>query len=487
MGRSLRWYDTIILNSIFTGLTLVAQTMTPLLIPLFVQSFIGVERQGAYYGIVRLGTLMTALLAQSVVGTISDHSKLRVGKRRPFILIGCISALIFILAIGFTPKYAGITGFWIFFSLLIFLMISLNSAQGAAQGLIPDLVPLNLRGRYSGVKAILEVPIPLIIVALSIAKFLSNGNHWAALFTVMGVLSISMIISMFAPESKPTKDIEPIKWDSIFRLFFMTITFTLIIILSGWFVRITGTWLDNLDPLAQLSLVGIIGALSMLLTIVIGVLISIQIGIGPGDQQRKSFAWWVINRLAFLAGVTNLGSFALFYIQSRLGISGADAAQPASILLVVVGIFITISALPSGWISDRIGTKRLVILSGIIATVGTFVVIIAGNLFTIYIGGTIIGIATGSFFTSNWSLGTKLVPLDQSAKYLGISNLAGAGAGAIGAFIGGPIADSLTEQIPQLPGIGYILIYIIFGFLFIFSVIAAGRIQASGVYKLAQR
>lgn len=487
MGRSLRWYDTIILNSIFTGLTLVAQTMTPLLIPLFVQSFIGVERQGAYYGIVRLGTLMTALLAQSVVGTISDHSKLRVGKRRPFILIGCISALIFILAIGFTPKYAGITGFWIFFSLLIFLMISLNSAQGAAQGLIPDLVPLNLRGRYSGVKAILEVPIPLIIVALSIAKFLSNGNHWAALFTVMGVLSISMIISMFAPESKPTKDIEPIKWDSIFRLFFMTITFTLIIILSGWFVRITGTWLDNLDPLAQLSLVGIIGALSMLLTIVIGVLISIQIGIGPGDQQRKSFAWWVINRLAFLAGVTNLGSFALFYIQSRLGISGADAAQPASILLVVVGIFITISALPSGWISDRIGTKRLVILSGIIATVGTFVVIIAGNLFTIYIGGTIIGIATGSFFTSNWSLGTKLVPLDQSAKYLGISNLAGAGAGAIGAFIGGPIADSLTEQIPQLPGIGYILIYIIFGFLFIFSVIAAGRIQASGVYELAQR
>lgn len=487
MGRSLRWYDTIILNSIFTGLTLVAQTMTPLLIPLFVQSFIGVERQGAYYGIVRLGTLMTALLAQSVVGTISDHSKLRVGKRRPFILIGCISALIFILAIGFTPKYAGITGFWIFFSLLIFLMISLNSAQGAAQGLIPDLVPLNLRGRYSGVKAILEVPIPLIIVALSIAKFLSNGNHWAALFTVMGVLSISMIISMFAPESKPTKDIEPIKWDSIFRLFFMTITFTLIIILSGWFVRITGTWLDNLDPLAQLSLVGIIGALSMLLTIVIGVLISIQIGIGPGDQQRKSFAWWVINRLAFLAGVTNLGSFALFYIQSRLGISGADAAQPASILLVVVGIFITISALPSGWISDRIGTKRLVILSGIIATVGTFVVIIAGNLFTIYIGGTIIGIATGSFFTSNWSLGTKLVPLDQSAKYLGISNLAGAGAGAIGAFIGGSIADSLTEQIPQLPGIGYILIYIIFGFLFIFSVIAAGRIQASGVYELAQR
>jgi len=487
MGRSLRWYDTIILNSIFTGLTLVAQTMTPLLIPLFVQSFIGVERQGAYYGIVRLGTLMTALLAQSVVGTISDHSKLRAGKRRPFILIGCISALIFILAIGFTPKYAGITGFWIFFSLLIFLMISLNSAQGAAQGLIPDLVPLNLRGRYSGVKAILEVPIPLIIVALSIAKFLSNGNHWAALFTVMGVLSISMIISMFAPESKPTKDIEPIKWDSIFRLFFMTITFTLIIILSGWFVRITGTWLDNLDPLAQLSLVGIIGALSMLLTIVIGVLISIQIGIGPGDQQRKSFAWWVINRLAFLAGVTNLGSFALFYIQSRLGISGADAAQPASILLVVVGIFITISALPSGWISDRIGTKRLVILSGIIATVGTFVVIIAGNLFTIYIGGTIIGIATGSFFTSNWSLGTKLVPLDQSAKYLGISNLAGAGAGAIGAFIGGSIADSLTEQIPQLPGIGYILIYIIFGFLFIFSVIAAGRIQASGVYELAQR
>lgn len=477
MGRTLRWYDAITLNVIFTGLTLVAQTMTPLIIPLFTQNFVGAEKQGTYYGYIRLGTLMTALLAQSVIGTISDHSKLPLGKRRPFIFLGCITALVFIILVGFTADFHGIAGFWIFFSVLILLMISLNSAQAAAQGLIPDLVPIGLRGRYSGVKAIFEVPLPLLIVALTIARFLSIGNYWAALFIVAGVLTISMGITMFAPEHQPEKEVGPIRWESILRLFLMTIAFTLIIILSGWFVGEFGNVLIGLDAATLIVLIGLIGAFSMLVAISLGVITSIQIGIGKHHPLRGAFSWWVINRLAFLAGVTNLGSFALFFIQSRLGITGTDAAQPASILLVMVGVFVIITALPSGWLSDRFGPKRVVVFSCLIASIGTLVVVTAGNIIAIYIGGTIIGVATGSFYTSNWSLGTRLIPKDQSAKYLGISNLAGAGAGAIGAFIGGPIADFLTIQTPQFPGIGYLIIFIEFGLLFIFSIFAASRIR----------
>jgi MFS family permease len=80
----------------------------------------------------------------------------------------------------------------------------------------------------------------------------------------------------------------------------------------------------------------------------------------------------------------------------------------------------------------------------------------------LYVGGLLIGIGMGIFYSANWALGTEIVPPMQAGRYLGLSNLAGAGAGAIGAYIGGPIGD----------GRGYILLMGIFGFLFLISTLA---------------
>ena len=87
------------------------------------------------------------------------------------------------------------------------------------------------------------------------------------------------------------------------------------------------------------------------------------------------------------------------------------------------------------------------------------------------------GAGTGIFFTANWALGTSLVPKAEAGRYLGISNLAGAGAGAVGAYIGGPIADYFTIYAPDTPGLGYIILFAIYGMLFLFSVFAVTRIK----------
>ena len=60
-----------------------------------------------------------------------------------------------------------------------------------------------------------------------------------------------------------------------------------------------------------------------------------------------------------------------------------------------------------------------------------------------------------------------LVPLTEVGRYLGISNLAGAGAGMIGSGIGGPVADSLNGV---LRGLGCLTIFTSFGFQFMLSV-----------------
>ncbi|MEL7646368.1 MAG: MFS transporter, partial [Anaerolineaceae bacterium] len=220
--------------------------------------------------------------------------------------------------------------------------------------------------------------------------------------------------------------------------------------------------------LSRLLVTGIIGAVGMLIAVALGVIFSMRISLGSEAAQRPAFTWWVVNRLAFLVGANNLASFLLYFIQERFPeLQGNAAAGPSAFLVMIVGVAILAAALPSGWLTDKFGTKPLIAASGILATLGTAIVIAAPAMSFMYVGGVLVGLGVGIFYTANWALGTSLVPRAQAGRYLGISNLAGAGAGAIGAYIGGPIGD----------GAGFVVLMSIYGFLFLFSVLVLGRIK----------
>ncbi len=478
-SRPLRWYDFITLNIYFTGLTTLSQTLTPLIVPLLVQQFVGEARQGSYYGTLRLWTLMVALLVQALMGMLSDRNTSRFGRRRPFIFVGTLADVVVLAAIGFTIGLEGESGYWVLFFLVILHMIATNTAHGAVQGLIPDLTPEEQRGRYSGIKALLEVPVPVILVSLTIGRIVASGNLWGGLLVAIGVLLVTMIITMFAPEKPLKGEVPPLNLEPLLRLLFMTLVFTVIILGMGQAVRWSGQLMHGTNSLTNLIFMGAIGLLAILVAVALGVYFSVDIGAGRSGPSNAAFRWWVINRLAFLVGSTNIASFALYFLQGRLNIPGAQAAEPTRLLLLVVGVFILITAPPSGWLGDRYGHRRMVALSGILATLGTFILISLPNLTVIYVGAMLLGAATGLFYSSNWALGTQIVPPEQAGKYLGISNLAGAGAGAVGAYIGGPIADFFTQTMPQMPGIGYLLLFIVYGLLFVFSLIALTQVKTS--------
>jgi MFS family permease len=477
MARLIRWYDYITFNVYFFGLTTLSQTMG-LVTPLLVQQFVGETQKATYYGTFRLFTLMVALLAQALMGLLSDRSTISWGRRRPFILIGTIITALLTILIGFTAGMEGMGGFWVLFAIGLLQPIASNMGQAAEQGIIPDLVPDETRGRFSGVKALLEIPLPLILVAFTVGKLVSQGNMWAGLLVAVGVLLVTMLLTMLVPE-KPLKETPPpMDWEPIIRLLLMTAVFTLIILGSGQLVKfISRLLLDITSPAILFIIMGLFGLVSMLVAVAIGVWFSVRISIGDKARENPSFTWWVINRLAFLVGAVNLSTFAIYFLQARLGYEKAAAAAPASRLILFVGLFILISTLPAGWLTDRFGERRMVAIAGLVAVVGTVIALSIPSLPVIYVGGCIIGVSAGLFYTANWALGTLLVPKAEAGRYLGISNLAGAGAGAVGAYIGGPIADFVTAQVPQIAGFGYVLIFTIYGLLFLFSVIALTQVK----------
>ena len=88
--RQLRWYDHIFININWFSLTLRTQVLAGLIVPLLVQGFVGEAQKGSYFGTIRLWALMVALLAQAMFGLLSDHSRSKWGRRRPFIFVGTL-------------------------------------------------------------------------------------------------------------------------------------------------------------------------------------------------------------------------------------------------------------------------------------------------------------------------------------------------------------------------------------------------------------
>lgn len=473
--KKIRWYDYLTINIYWLGLTTISQT-NGYVQPLLVQRFVDEDQKASFYGDLRLYGLMVALLVQALAGLLSDRSPSRWGRRRPFILVGTLLNMLFIIAMGASPTY------WFLFGTAILSQIASNIAHGAEQGLIPDLVPEGHRGRFSAVKALLEL-MPVIIVGRIFGMLIAEGHMWASIIAAVGILFLSMAITMFAREEPLREPPSRIEWNPFVRLVAMTLSFTAIILILKAAVNGASRLLDhfNVQSIPSLLLVmGGVGLLAMATAVIVGVWASVRISIGrQGTQQHPSFSWWVINRLAFLVGATNLSTFAIYFLQARLGLIGEAAADPAAHLTMIVGILILICTLLGGWMADWVGHKRLLIISGIVGAIGAFIIVLSPNLAWMYVGGSVIGAATGIFFTSSWAFGTDVVPSAEAGKYLGISNLAGAGAGAVGGSIGGPIADYFTRRVPDSPGLGYVLVFAIYGFLILISALVLLQVKHS--------
>ena len=478
--KKLRWYDYITINLFWLALNMRNTAVGSLFQPYLVDTFVKPEIKNSAFGIMRTAGLIIALLVQPAMGLLSDRSMSRFGRRRPFLFIGVLLEMVCFVAIAYSWNYASL--------LIAILLIQFvgNISHGALQGLIPDLVPEDQRGRASAVKAIFEL-LPLVLIGFTVSPVLKIGGLKPAIFVTAAIVMLVMLITVFAVKEQPLVEKPDIPfWPPMLRVLGM-----LAGILLGALAGLVGgglvgglagliAWPFTGKSSALAVLVGVGGGIAMVVAVVIGVWSGSLATLGADARRRPEFVWWVVNRLLFLAAVTSIQAYALYFLMYAFKIDRDAAANLTLNLVMFVGIFTLLSAFPSGWLADRIGRRRLVAWSGVLATLGTGLLlgtIWLPNMTLMYVAGTVIGLATGPFTTTNWAMGTDLVPREEAGRYLGISNLAGAGAGIVGTSIGGPVADYLNGY---LPGMGYFAIFAAYGLLFALSVVSVRWIKRTG-------
>ncbi len=173
--KRLRWYDYLTINLFWLGLNIRNTALGSIFMPYLVGIFAPEAIKNTALGGMRSAGLVIAMLVQPAAGLLSDRSTSRWGRRRPYILVGALFDCLFLLAIALSQTY------WALLISVLLIQFSSNISHGPLQGLIPDLVPDDQRGRASAVKAIMEL-LPVILVGLTIAKMVGNGNLDLAIF-----------------------------------------------------------------------------------------------------------------------------------------------------------------------------------------------------------------------------------------------------------------------------------------------------------------
>jgi Na+/melibiose symporter-like transporter len=371
--------------SIFAGaMAILWPSLHSFIIPLRILSFIPEAQKNTYLGLLTFVGSMIAVFVQPVAGALSDRFGSRWGRRRPFIFAGTLLALLFLPSIG-------LSGSFLFFIIgYCLLQVSTNIAQGPFQAFIPDLVPSKRRGVASSAKSLAEIlgaVAFLRLVAYFMDKYTSTG-HDAWLWSAIGfpglVLLAAMIATMVTVHEEPST--------------------------------------ANAE---RSSLKAMAGAYKI-------------------DARRNTdFIWYLVSRFFILMGGVILQTFALYYITDVL--HHPNPAGVAANLLITVGVFLVVSVYPAGRLSDRFGRKPLILLSGFVGIIGISILFITRSYAGLLICGGLMGLSTGAFLSTNWALATDLVPAGEEARYLGLTNIATAGAGAI-ARLTGPIIDFFNAR-----------------------------------------
>jgi MFS family permease len=164
------------------------------------------------------------------------------------------------------------------------------------------------------------------------------------------------------------------------------------------------------------------------------------------DFREHSSYWWLIaERLLFLLGIYGMQAFAQYYLQDVLRVP--DPPKQTGDLLAALTLTLVLLVLIGGWLTDKYSAKRILAIGTFLSAGGMLLMLLATEMRELILFGTILGAGLGLFLTSNWALANSLAPREEAGKYLGLTNLATAGAAAL-SRLEGPILDWLNAAWP---------------------------------------
>jgi MFS family permease len=388
LGRptaTLSWWRLLAVTAYWLAITVLWGAFTFSVIPRLVETVLGSSSHplaGLAIGVITTAGVVIAIVVQPTMGAISDHTRTRLGRRKPYILAGTAMDLVFLsfAAIAFWNA-----AYWPFVAAVALLQFSSNFAQGPYQGYVPDLVPARQVGIASGLLGAANITgnllgpgLAILFIAVLPDRF-GRGVSLGLFACIAAIEVVTMLITVFFVPDRPAPESN-----------------------LSLPERARGAW-------------------------------------GTDILEQRDYVWLLVSRLFVLTALVSLQAFAVFFLENAHGMSPDAAQQRQFPLILTTAVAALLSAIPGGWISSRIGRKPVLYVAIALGIVGAVLLAVSPAYWVVILAAVPIGICSGVFLGVDWALMTDIIPKAESGRYMGISNIAVASAGPIASTVGGVV------------------------------------------------
>jgi MFS family permease len=391
------------------------QALLAIVIPSMVVKFLDPAQKDINLALVVIWGTLVAVVVNPLVGAISDYATFRMGRRRPFLIIGTIVNVVVLVLFAFAPGwFSSVALLLAFIVLFLLLQFTNNLANAPWSAIIADKVPEHQRGMTAGF----------------------NG-----LFTLLGTIIGSIVAGIIVNKN----DSLPIYRNEIVQIFLI------IALVQIVFVAYTAIMVKE-TPLSE----------------------HITFQLSPvfkkfffKPSQYPDLSWVLLARLLVMMGIWGVFYFFQYYFDDVLGGPGVKTIifnTPFSgehflgtLFLPVLLLLALPTSIIAGSLSDRYGRKIMVYISGAMMTFVCLMFIIFQSQFGALIAGAFFGIGYGAYSSVDWALTTDVLPpTNEAGKFLGIWSAMG----ILPQVLGITISGVLLQAMHTLPNhIGYTALF----------------------------
>jgi Na+/melibiose symporter-like transporter len=378
----------LVLNLLWFGFNFQTAALLPVVVPTQILLIVapgtaGSATQAGYLGWLAAGAAVLALFLQPLVGTLSDRTRSRWGRRRPHVVWGTAVALLGAagLAVAGAP--------WSFALAFLVLQAGSYAAQAAYQALLPDLVPRSQRGSASGFLGLMTILGNAGSLGLAAVLLGSSGaGHPAAIRSGAAAFYAVTVVALAA----------------------------------GCAVTVAGVREPSSRDLPPAPGLGLRASLA-----------------GWAEPWRtRNYRWVFVARFLVISGLTLFLTFIEYYFAQVVHTTdfvGATAAVALVALLVAV-----VGAVALGFLSDRTRRVPLAFAATLVMALAAVLFLVGGGTIPLWGLGATFGLGYGAYYSVDWALAVDSLPsLGAAGRDLGLwslaSTLPGVTAPALGALL----------------------------------------------------
>ena len=409
---------------------------------------VGDAKKGGALGMVMLFGGLISAIEPPLVGYISDRTRTRWGRRKPFVVTGSV---LLVVTLSFLPHVRSLSSFILVYVLVQFFS---NISSSANLAFLPDLVPTEQLGKASGMMGALGAMGQLVgaMSGMLVTKMGMQRVYWmvSGLYLLTTAVTVCCVMDKEEKEKEEEKELRK----SGLRL------------QHGRRGGRGGPPLDEEEeetPAASFSQ-GLCACYRTYSDALI---------------HNVDFRWVFITRLLYNMGIYSVQEFLQYYVHDLLPMKNWSSTSEVSLLFVPLLCGAVISAYYAGRLSDQLGgvRKKFIYISGCVQTVICLLLMIPND--SVLLAGVaafIFGLASGCYAAVDFAMVLDVLPNSKMiARDLGVWHVSLVLPQLLSTPLSGGLLDTVRKNVSVQAG--FSSIFFLSGVWFLLSTILVVKIR----------